>query len=79
MHFISSDHVYAADGRGVGIIEVGVDAEGGTWVDMRLDKVVDTTGVLVRGDLYLEAEIDDRSPEQLARAAEAIYHANKDA
>jgi len=48
-------------------------------VDMRLDKVVDTTGLLVRGDLYLEAEIDDRSPEQLARAAETIYHANKNA
>ncbi|MBI2378199.1 MAG: hypothetical protein HYV07_29630 [Deltaproteobacteria bacterium] len=64
---------WGQDGRGVGVIETGVDKEGKPWVDMRLEKVVGEDGGLVRGDLYSDAEVGELSSKGLRERVKELF------
>lgn len=55
---------WGGEGRGVGVIEIGVDAQGRSWSELALRKVIDEQGHVVEGDL-----LEDR---------EGLYGAKKD-
>ena len=70
------DVTWGEDGRGVGVIEIGRDKQGKQWSEMRLEKVVSEDGGLVRGDLYMEAEVGDRDPKKLTKKVDGIFASN---
>ncbi len=70
------DVTWGEDGRGVGVIEVGTNKDGERWTEMRLEKVVSEDGGLVRGDLYADAEVDDKDPKRLSTKTDEIFDAN---
>lgn len=67
------DVTWGEDGRGVGVIEKGTTKTGEKWAEMRLEKVVNEDGGLVRGDLYADPEIDKQSFRQLKPKVEEIF------
>lgn len=66
-------HTFGEKGRGVGVVEVGESASGRPFTDVSLNKIVDTSGTLVKGDLYAEADDD---PEKTRERMREIFKAN---
>ncbi|MFO0722537.1 MAG: metallophosphoesterase [Myxococcota bacterium] len=64
---------WGADGRGVGVIEFGVDESGKPWQKLALEKVIDDNGSLVAGDLLEDPETNIKGSKAAARD---IYYAN---
>ncbi len=65
---------WGRDGKGVGIISLGVDEKGQRWSELSLNKVVGHSGALVAGDLLEEPE---PKFSREVREAREIYSANK--
>lgn len=63
---------WGENGRGVGVIEVGVDRNGKPWSDLALRKVIDERGSLVEGDL-LEDEEGVKKDKTLAGRLKAMH------
>lgn len=69
---------WGEDGRGVGVIELGVDDSGKPWSKLSLMKVIDEVGSLVEGDIIEDADIADQKLIRNMRAeASRIYEANR--
>lgn len=51
---------WKGDGRGVGVIEIGVDQHGNPWSTLSLHKVADESGDLVEGDIVDDAAGDEK-------------------
>ncbi len=67
-----ASRTWGSESRGVGVIELGVNADGRPWSELSLMRVVDQTGTLVPGSIIDEPEgregpIRQRAEEILAR------------
>lgn len=66
---------WGEEGRGVGVIELGVDKEGKDFASLKLHKVIGEEGWLVASDIY---DVVEKKPKKLEKAAEEIHEKAKD-